>query len=289
LPECVCNLTPANPKPSWFLECTTADRHMRIFFPTPNQCQHSQGLTYFQAQQYASGFSLLELSLSLLVLGILMATLLPLNAAMENRRRDWMSQMQMDLWMSQIEAFALAHRRLPCPAADADGSEQSISSTGPCGLSNGWLPWRALGLQKPGRAPLYAVASMDTLGTPYSHLLTRQDGFRTVPIDLLSAAIFAAPETSGSSPGTLPALLVSDTAASAGGTHTLTGMPCAGQLFQTVSAVALVSSDLEHSDQFKAGNRCYQPPAIGSQARMAWLSYERLIWLYVKAGLMRTP
>ena len=234
------------------------------------------------------GFSLLELSLSLMVMALLLASMLPLQQAFENRRREWLEQSQMDQWMSHIEGFALTRRRLPCPAPDMDGSEQFQSTNGPCTISNGWLPWRAMGLAKPGRAPLYAVASLETIGAPYAHLLTTRGGLKTVPTDLLSAAILAPPDTSGSSPGTLPALLVTAAEAqtSLDSPAPLSGMPCAGTLFLTVSAVALISSDFQKAQQFSGSNRCYQPPKTGDLARMAWLSYERLIWLYVKAGLI---
>lgn len=234
------------------------------------------------------GFSLLELSLSLTLLALVVASLLPLQRALENRRREFAEQNQMDHWMSHIEGFALSRRRLPCPAPDVEGSEQTQTPDGPCAASNGWLPWRAMGLARPVRAPFYAVASLETLGTPYAHTLTRKDGLKTVSFELLSASIFSPPDTAGSSPGTLPALLVKDHAQTPPDLTetTLSGMPCAGQTFLSVSAVALISSDPQHAAEFMGSNRCYRIPAAGSYVRMAWLSYERLIWLYVKAGLI---
>ena len=59
------------------------------------------------AGRSVDGFSLLELSLSLMIMALLLATLLPFQRSLEERRREWWEQTQMDQWMSQIEGFAL--------------------------------------------------------------------------------------------------------------------------------------------------------------------------------------
>lgn len=249
-----------------------------------------------RTSRYNCGFSLLELALSLSVLGILLSALLPLQAALHSRYALMRETAQLDIWLHQIEGFALIHHRLPCPAPDNEGQEMFAGMAGPCQQSNGWLPWRSMGLPRPAQSPLYAVASLETLGTPYAHTLTRRDGLRQIPVDTLSAALFAPPDTSGPSPGTLPALLVKNEPIAASGSTSdaatlasLPGMPCAGTQFLTVSAVALISMHREQQAEFTGTNRCYNPPPVSHAGRMRWLSYERLVWLYTQSGLMTAP
>lgn len=235
-------------------------------------------------------FTLLELALSLAVTALLLGSFSTIAGQLESRAREREQTALFDRWMTQLEAFALTRRRLPCPSTDLDGTEQQGALAGACAQSAGRLPWRSLGLQKPQSIPFYAVATLETLGTPMAYTLTRTDGYKSVPQDLLSAAIFGPPDTTGTSPGTLPALLVKDTNTT-DSSPMLAGMPCAGNRFMTVSAVAIVASGIQDPDEFSGNRRCFTPPAAvdrNRMRRMEWLSYERLMWLYLNAGLSGT-
>lgn len=93
------------------------------------------------------GFSLIELAIVLVVLGLLTSGLLSaLQVALLRSRiadtRNAMTQAQEALF-----AYAVAHQSLPCPAqSPLDGSAQS-RSTGACAQRRGLLPWQELGLR----------------------------------------------------------------------------------------------------------------------------------------------
>ncbi|MCK9531961.1 MAG: prepilin-type N-terminal cleavage/methylation domain-containing protein [Gammaproteobacteria bacterium] len=88
------------------------------------------------------GFSLLEMAVVLVVIGLALGGLLaPLGASVQQRRLD-ATEAALALAAEVLSGYAVIHGRLPCPDADADGDED-------CPLSGeGTLPWRTLGLTR---------------------------------------------------------------------------------------------------------------------------------------------
>ena len=87
----------------------------------------------------AAGFSLLELTVSLVILGLL-GVLLARWIGMESDDRAQLVQRSLlQRADDALTAFAAANSRLPCPAADASGHED-------CSRAVGLLPFRDLGL-----------------------------------------------------------------------------------------------------------------------------------------------
>lgn len=95
------------------------------------------------------GFSLVELSLALLVMGLLAWAV---SGAYDNssalRDRDRATQSAESL-REALRAFALRNGRLPCP--DSSGTGWEGDATGVCADATeaGWLPYRSLGLDLP--------------------------------------------------------------------------------------------------------------------------------------------
>ncbi|MGE0080944.1 MAG: type II secretion system protein [Thiohalomonadaceae bacterium] len=86
------------------------------------------------------GFSLLELAVVLVILGLVMGGLLtPLGTSMEQRRVA-ATDAALSLAHEALLGFALVQGRLPCADQDGDGSEDCPAS------GEGDLPWRTLGL-----------------------------------------------------------------------------------------------------------------------------------------------
>lgn len=98
------------------------------------------------------GYTLLELTVTLLILGIA-GVLLARWAGSFNEQRQYGQQRELIQRADDaLTAFAAGRARLPCPASSIDGNEDCN------GQSTGLLPWRSLGLPDASAARLhYAV------------------------------------------------------------------------------------------------------------------------------------
>ncbi|MCZ2406920.1 MAG: type II secretion system GspH family protein [Burkholderiales bacterium] len=104
----------------------------------------------------AQGFSLVEMALVLLIVGLLAAVFLPAtNTLLDNNRRKE-TRAKLEALEQAMVRFVVVNGRLPCPANGAlaagspeQGLEQPHPGTAACtaaGLDNGVVPWRTLGL-----------------------------------------------------------------------------------------------------------------------------------------------
>jgi type II secretion system protein G len=95
----------------------------------------------------ASGFTLVEMAVVLVIVGLLLGGLLmPLSAQMDHSR---LSEARRDL--SEIKealiGYALVNGRLPCPDTDDNGTDDGCLNTNANATSAGNLPWVELGVQ----------------------------------------------------------------------------------------------------------------------------------------------
>lgn len=97
----------------------------------------------------AAGFTLAELAVVLVILGLLTGSMLvPLGARMEARDRQHTLDALHDIERA-LTGFAIIHGRLPCPSTEADPASPhyGLEDAAPCSMSGeGRLPWRSLGL-----------------------------------------------------------------------------------------------------------------------------------------------
>jgi len=116
------------------------------------------------AHPRSRGFSLIELAIVLVIVGILMSgVLVALGETTESARRA-QAQAQINTIMEALYGFAQTNGRLPCPDTDADGIEEATCTL----LNNGFIPIQTLGLSGRinnnnladpwGNSYLYAVA-----------------------------------------------------------------------------------------------------------------------------------
>ena len=104
----------------------------------------------------ARGFSLVEMALVLLIVGLLAAVFLPATNVMLDNSRRKETRAKLEALEQAMVRFVLANRRLPCPA-DGDlppgnaNQGLELAAGGACtalALTNGVVPWRSLGISQ---------------------------------------------------------------------------------------------------------------------------------------------
>ncbi|NGZ07733.1 MAG: type II secretion system protein [Magnetococcales bacterium] len=90
----------------------------------------------------ASGFSLIEMSIMLAVVGTILVSGIQAIQAQLHKSRFEAAQKQLRDIQSALLGFIQLNNRLPCPDTDFDGDAE----TSPCASPEGQLPWRDLQL-----------------------------------------------------------------------------------------------------------------------------------------------
>ena len=109
----------------------------------------------------ARGFSLIEMAVVLVIMGLLLGGLLmPLAARMDIQHYNETRQ-KLALIKEAINGFVLAHGRFPCPAAPAIASSVAGAGTENCSLAAGVVPWATL-----------ATPELDAWGGRFSYVVT---------------------------------------------------------------------------------------------------------------------
>lgn len=119
-----------------------------------------------------SGFTLVEMAVVLVVIGLLMAGLLGTLRSQTESRRLQETQTAMTEIRDALVAFTLQNRHLPCPAnpalatgAATAGREDRNLATGQCNRLSGVVPWSDLGVKELdawGRRYTYRVSDSPT-------------------------------------------------------------------------------------------------------------------------------
>jgi prepilin-type N-terminal cleavage/methylation domain-containing protein len=155
-----------------------------------------------------SGFSLVELSVVILIMGLLLGGLVaPLSMQRENARlSDARNQLQ--AVRDAIEGFALVNGYLPCPATPASDGGAAIAAGG-CVRQHGFVPATTLDLNGQRNAD---TLLLDPWGSPLRYSVTASDAntdgtwdfvtsgeMRTVTLPLLQPDIVVCSTATGSS------------------------------------------------------------------------------------------
>ena len=117
------------------------------------------------------GFSLVELSIVLLVMGLLLGGLImPLAAQRENARLKE-GQAQLESIQTAIEGFALVNGFLPCPATPSSAG-YSATSGGACSVQHGFVPATTLDIVGSRNSDNLLL---DPWGSPIRYSVTASD------------------------------------------------------------------------------------------------------------------
>jgi type II secretory pathway pseudopilin PulG len=168
-------------------------------------------------RQQLSGFSLVEVALAILIIGIVLGTLaVPLRAQLEARMMDE-TQRLLDETREALLGYAAIYGHFPCPAdASSNGLEPAGTDhdLGVCPVWYGYLPAAELGIttvdeqgyavdawNRPENRIRYAVSSETVAGVTYA--FSSESGMRSVGIDALDSAnlLYVCGSGTGINPG----------------------------------------------------------------------------------------
>ena len=140
------------------------------------------------ARQNLQGFSLIEMALVLVIVGLMMGGIMgALGPQLDNKKvRD--TQERIKQASEAIMAFAIANRRLPCPAsATSSGDELFTGVVGACTIFNGgFVPARTLGLGE--RGPNGVMQDAWGFGIRYAVTQVTYTGLGNFPVSINCSA-----------------------------------------------------------------------------------------------------
>lgn len=125
-------------------------------------------------EKYNSGFTLVELAMVLLIVGLLLGGLVPTISSQIEQQRINETRKQLDEIKQALTGFAVANGRLPCPASSTSNGQESPMGGGNCThFYNGFVPGATLGLVSTGSAGFFAV---DAWGNNIRYAVTAWNG-----------------------------------------------------------------------------------------------------------------
>ena len=129
-----------------------------------------------QKNKIQQGFSLIEVAIVLVILGLLLGTLIqPLGSVYQ---QDKVRQAHTDLSniLEALVGYAVTHARLPCPASvdpdDTNNGAESPEGGGDCDQPHGFVPALTLALQGPRNQDGLLV---DPWGNPYRYSVSQRN------------------------------------------------------------------------------------------------------------------
>jgi prepilin-type N-terminal cleavage/methylation domain-containing protein len=219
----------------------------------------------------AAGFSLLEMSIVLVIVGFLLGGMLSGMTALQSLQRDDGTRRQLEEMRNALITFAAVNGRLPCPAtpATADtvagaGLERAPTAAGCTGGPAGAFPWATLGLPQ-----------TDAWGRRFSYRVTPSFSRLAPAITLASVGDNTVQNMAAVDLATqVPAVIVSHGADGAGSRNRSGALAAAGTN----------ASQLENSDADAVFVN--DVPSGGFDDHVVWLPPTMLMGRLLEAGLL---
>ncbi|QNM97154.1 hypothetical protein [Chitinimonas koreensis] len=98
--------------------------------------------------RHASGFTLTEAAIVLVVVGLLLGGLMTTLPQQIAQRRADLTRSRLELAREALLGFAVSQGRLPCPATASSHGDEVPGGGGHCAGNDGLLPGRTLGLDR---------------------------------------------------------------------------------------------------------------------------------------------
>jgi len=97
---------------------------------------------------FAAGFTLIELSIVLIIVALLSSGLMLGLSSQRTIRENADAQQQLDYAKEALLGFAISNGRLPCPADPTLANTTPLAGKEDCTRTHGVLPWTTLGIQE---------------------------------------------------------------------------------------------------------------------------------------------
>jgi prepilin-type N-terminal cleavage/methylation domain-containing protein len=217
-----------------------------------------------RARKNLQGFTLIEIAMVLVIVGLMMGGIMgALGPQLDNKKvRD--TQERIKQASEAIMAFAIANRRLPCPASAASNGDEEFGDAlgkGKC-ANGGFVPARTLGLGE--RGPKGVMQDAWGFGIRYAVTQVTYTGLGNAPVSInCSAGCYPFTQSDGIKnayylngvPGVQPlaANLLQVCASSAGATAT-TAVTCGAPTDLVVQPAFIVWSTARNGGQLPGGS-----------------------------------
>ena len=126
-----------------------------------------------KCKHYSSGFTLIEMTIVLVIIGFILGSFLTLTTAQMEQTKIKKANDDLREIKEALMGFVVANAAFPCPDTNQDGLADLCTSTLSTTASEGSVPWSTLG-----------VASKDPWGRPYQY---RINNAFTIPFTLSTA------------------------------------------------------------------------------------------------------
>lgn len=234
-----------------------------------------------------TGYLLMELAIVLALIAITLPPLMQSLRSQESLHKEQTRLGTNKAIMDAVEAFVLAHHRLPCPSDTQNGTE--YRSNGHCLVTSGWVPSKTLSI--PPQEDWYlTIATLSAAGAPAQDALTADNPFEHISPQQLAEVIYSPPTASkpvGSGP--LPAIHLCQHSNNIAA-PSITQAGCGALPLYSASAVLVLTpgpqqasiSPLQSLNQNRTLQFLIHPDLQNLNPQ--WLSFERLNWLWMQSG-----